>query len=151
MRPGPLLVSLLLVSASASGDITVAQLVAGGKVLDHKDLIVETPNAHEADTCRGFDLTDSQIRDFFRKAAPMTAEALHANFKWAPFQVLGHILYQDQKLQFVITAASTGQIEVAPGNVIQFGCNSSCAEMFAYGYPVPPAATATLPASRDPH
>ena len=147
----PLLASLLLVSGAAGADATVAQLVSGGKVLDHKDLIVETSNAHEADMCRGFDLTDSQIRDFFRKATPMTAEAMHVAYKWAPCQVLGHILYQEQKLQFVITAASTGEIQVAPGKTVEFGCNSSCAEMFAYGYPVPPAATATLPASRDPH
>jgi hypothetical protein len=140
--------SLLLVTATAAAaDLTVADLVAHGKVLDHRNLIVETADAHEADTCRGFDLTDSQIRDFFRKAKVQTAEGLKRDFKWAPCQVQGHILFQEQKLNFTVTAASTGQIEVAPGKLVEFGCDASCVDMFVYGYPVPPAASAPAPAS----
>jgi hypothetical protein len=137
---------LIAAASAAAADLTVAQLVAGGKVLDHKDLIVETADAHEADTCRGFDLTDSQIRDFFRKATVQTAEGLKKDYKWAPCQVQGHILFQEQKLNFSVTAASTGLIEVAPGKVIEFACDASCADMFVYGYPVPAAPTVT-PAS----
>ena len=117
----------------------------------------ETPNESGLTRLRQAGLRPTRQRNeladlLFRNGhRHLTAEALHANFKWAPCQVLGHILYQEQKLQFVITAASTGEIQVAPGKTVEFGCNSSCAEMFAYGYPVPPAATATLPASRDPH
>lgn len=140
--------SLLLGAAAASAaDLTVAQLVSGGKVLDHRALIVETADAHEADTCRGFDLTDSQVRDFFRKARPMSGDALKKTYKWAPCQVQGHILFQEQKLNFIVTAASTGQIEVAPGRIIEFGCDAGCADMFVYGYPVPAAPTAAVPAA----
>lgn len=138
---------LLATASAAAADLTLTVLVTQAKVLDHQTLIVATPDAHEADMCRGFDLTDSQIRDFFRKARPMAAEELKKSYKWAPCEVQGHLLFQDQKLAFSVTAASTGEIEVAPGKVIEFGCDASCAGIFVYGYPVPAAPTAMAPAS----
>jgi hypothetical protein len=59
----------------------------------------------------------------------------------------GYILYQDQKLQFMVNAAFTGEIQVAPGKYLYFGCPTACKELFDYGYLTPAPATLSAPAS----
>ena len=143
-RPA-LLLSLLVPSLAAGADLTAAQLFSSGRVLDHDSVILATHSAHDADMCRGFSLTESQIKDFFRKATPLTADQLHRLYQWSPCEVEGYLLYQDQKVAFVISAASTGEIEVAPGSYLQFGC-AVCKDLFDFGYLTPASvAAATSP------
>ena len=139
-------------SAFAAG-VTMAQLLAGSKVLEHDSVIVATPRPHEADMCRGFSLTENQIKEFFKRARVMGVAALKSAYQWSPCEVQGHLLYQDQKLLYTVNAAGTGEIEIAPGHYIAFGCNT-CRDLFDYGYILPPApstggapapATATRP------
>jgi len=131
---------LLLGGASAAfaADVTMAQLIAGSKVLEHNSVIVATPNAHEADMCRGFSLTESQIKDFFKRASVLDEAALKRAYQWSPCEVQGHLLYQDQKFLYTVNAAATGRIETAPEHYIYFGCNT-CKDLFDYGYLLPPA------------
>lgn len=142
MAPRALAALLLAPALAAAADITVGEIYGSGKVFDRVSVIVATARPHEADTCRGFSLTDSQIRDFFRKAQVMDPQALHG-YRPAACEVEGHFLYQDQKFGFIINAAYTGQIEVAPGRYVMFGCDTACKAIFDYGYPVPAAGTAS--------
>jgi hypothetical protein len=147
MRRYTLFLSLFAASPAFAADLTVAQLISNSKVLEHDSVIVETAKAHEADMCRGFSLTESQIKDFFKRSAVVDEATLKTAYQWAPCIVQGHILYQDQKFLFVVNAASTGRIETAPGKYLFFGCNV-CKDLFDYGYVVPPApVTAATPAS----
>jgi hypothetical protein len=144
-----LALSLLLCGASAAfaAGVTMAQLIKGGKVLEHDSVIVATPNSHDADMCRGFSLTESQIKDFFKRAAVLDEAALKSAYQWSPCEVQGHILYRDQKFLYTVSAASTGRIETGPGQYLYFGC-ATCKDIFDYGYVLPPApATAAAPAS----
>lgn len=144
-----LALGLLLGGASAAfaAEVTMAQLIAGSKVLEHDSVIVATSNAHDADMCRGFSLTESQIKDFFRRAAVMDGTALKHAYQWSPCEVQGHLLYQDQKFLYTVNAAATGRIETAPGRYTYFGCNT-CRDLFDYGYLLPPApATGKAPAA----
>ncbi|HEY3646235.1 MAG TPA: hypothetical protein VGM16_12925 [Gammaproteobacteria bacterium] len=142
------LLSLLLAGAAASAaEVTVAQLLSAGKVVEHDSVIVATDKPHEADMCRGFSLTENQVKSFFRKAAVMDAEAVKKAYQWSPCEVQGHLQYQDQKFLYTVNAAGTGQIEVAPGKFVDFGCNS-CQDLFDYGYLLPPAPT-RAPAARS--
>jgi hypothetical protein len=144
-----LALSLLLCGASAAfaAELTIAQLLAGGKVLEHDSIIVATPDPHEADMCRGFGLTGSQIKDFFKRATVLDEAVLKSAYQWAPCEVQGHILYRDQKVLFTVNAAATGRIETGPGQYVYFGC-ASCKDIFDYGYVLPPApATGNAPAS----
>ena len=134
----------LLLSLGAAGagaaEVTVAQLISSSKVLEHESVIVATAMPHEADMCRGFSLTENQVRSFFRKAVVLDAETLKKTYQWSPCEVQGHLLYQEQKFLYVVNAAGTGQIEVAPGRYVSFGCNI-CQDLFDYGYVLPPAAS----------
>jgi hypothetical protein len=143
-----LLLPLLLGAAGAwAADVTVAQLINAGKVVEHDSVIVATPKPHEADMCRGFSLTESQVKTFFHKAAVLDTDTLKKTYQWSPCEVQGHLLYQDQKFLYTVNAAGTGQIEVAPGTYINFGCNV-CQDLFDYGYVLPPAPS-SAPAPRS--
>lgn len=127
--------------------MTVAQLLSTGRVVEHESVIVTTPKPHDADMCRGFSLTESQVKSFFRKATVMASSDLKQAYQWSPCEVQGHLLYQDQKFLYSVNAAGTGEIEVAPGSYISFGCNT-CQDLFDYGYVLPPAPT-SVPAPRS--
>jgi hypothetical protein len=140
---------LLLGGASSAfaADITMAQLLAGGKVLEHDSVIVATPKAHEADMCRGFSLNAGDIKDFFKRATVQGEAALKSAYQWSPCEVQGHILYQDQKFLYTVNAGATGSIETSPGHYVYFGCNT-CKDLFDFGYLLPPVpATAGAPAA----
>jgi hypothetical protein len=142
-----LLIAALLPLSTLAADLTAAQLFTVGKVVDRSSVIVAGAKAHEADMCRGFSLTESQVKEFFRRATLMTPAALQQAYQDSPCEVEGHIRYQDQKFVFVVNAAYTGQIEVGPGKFLYFGC-ASCKDMFDYGYLTPAApATVAAPAS----
>jgi hypothetical protein len=143
----PLLPVLSAASVAWAADVTVAQLLNAGKVVEHDSVIVATAKSHDADMCRGFSLSENQVKTFFRKAAVLDADTLKKTYQWSPCEVQGHLLYQEQKLQYTVNAAGTGQIEVAPGKYISFGCNT-CQDLFDYGYVMPPApSSATAPRS----
>ncbi|HEY1771875.1 MAG TPA: hypothetical protein VGH91_01635 [Gammaproteobacteria bacterium] len=131
---------LLLGGASAAfaADLTMAQLLAGDKVLEHDSVIVATSNAHEADMCRGFSLTESQVKDFFKRSAVLDEATLKSAYQWSPCEVQGYLLYRDQKFLYTVNAAATGRIETGPGRYVYFGCNT-CRDIFDYGYVLPPA------------
>ena len=152
MRRASLLIASLLPLGALAADFTAAQLVAAGKVLEHDSVIVATAKSHDADMCRGFSLTESEVKEFFRRATLTTPEVLRQSYQDSPCEVEGHIRYQDQKFMFVVNAASTGQIEIAPGKFLYFGC-ASCKDMFDYGYltpAVPATAAAPVPATSPP-
>jgi hypothetical protein len=88
--------------------------------------------------CRGFSLTESQIKDFFKRAKVLDEAALKSAYQWAPCEVQGHILYRDQKFLYTVNAAATGRIETGPGHYVYFGC-ADCKDLFDYGYVLPPA------------
>ena len=141
MRHLALLTLLLPATAGAwAAAVTVAQLLNTGKVLEHDSVILATEKPHEADMCRGFSLTENQVKSFFRKAAVMDEAALKQAYQWSPCEVQGHFIFQDQKFAYTVNAAGTGSIEVAPGQAIRFGCNT-CQDLFDYGYLLPPAST----------
>ena len=146
MRGVTLLLALAVPAAALAADLTAAQLFASGRVMDHESVIVATPRPHDADMCRGFSLTGSQVKSFFHRATLMTADAVHRLYQWSPCEVEGHILYRDQKFLFLINAAATGKIEVAPGRYLSFGC-ANCQDMFDYGYLMPATVTAAAPAA----
>jgi hypothetical protein len=146
--------SLLMCGTSAAfaANVTMAQLLAAGKVLEHDSIIVATTDPHEADMCRGFSLTESQIRDFFKRSKVQDESALKGAYQWSPCEVQGHIRYQDQKFLYLVNAAGTGRIETGPGQYIYFGC-PSCKDIFDFGYVLPPApatAKAAVPATVSP-
>ena len=149
MGRAALLLGLSLPCAAAVAEPTAAQLFASGKVVGSKSVIVASADAHDADMCRGFSLTDSQVKDFFRRAAVMAPETLHKTYQDSPCEVEGHLRYQDQTFLFVIDAAYTGEIQIGPDRFLHFGC-ASCRDMFDYGYLTPAAASATAPASANP-
>jgi len=151
VRHRTLSIALLLPIAAVAADLTLDQLLDVGRILDHASVIVVTTQTHAADMCRGFSLTESEIKIFFRKSAPLTPEQLHDRYQWSPCEVDGHILYQDQKLRFMVNAASTGEIQVAPGKYLYFGCPSACKDMFNYGYRLPPAPTTVPAPATSPH
>ena len=144
MRRVALLLCASLPLATLAADFTAAQLFASGKVVDRESVIVASVDAHDADMCRGFNLTESQVKDFFRRAAVMAPEALHKAYQDAPCEVEGHIRYQDQVFPFVIGAAYTGEIQIGPDKYLYFGC-ASCKDMFDYGYLTPVAASVPAP------
>jgi len=146
-RAALLLPALLATAGAWAADLTVAQLIDAGKVLDHDSVILAAPKPLDADMCRGFDLTESQVKAFFHKAVVMDAEALKQAYQWSPCEVQGHLLYQDQKFLYTVNAAGTGSIEVAPGRYVSFGCNT-CQDLFDYGYVLPPAPV-SAPAPRS--
>ena len=126
---------LLLGSAAAgAAGLTVDQIYTKCQVLDRNSVIVETSHPHDADMCRGFSLTESQVRDFFKKAKVITPQDRHDVFEWAPCEVEGYFIYQDQKFSFSINAAATGMIEIAPNQYVYFGCIEVCKNIFDYGY-----------------
>jgi hypothetical protein len=128
--------SLVFSGAAAQGaGVTVQTLLTSGRVLDHQSVIVDTGHPDDAGMCRGFDLTDSEIREFFKNAAvTSTAGTAPHPPLWAPCQVEGHFLYQGEKFWFSISAASTAVIEVAPGDYADFACPTACRSLFYYGY-----------------
>lgn len=130
----------LAASGAWAAEVTVAQLISAGKVLEHDSVILAVDKPHEADMCRGFSLTESQVRAFFRKAAVLDADTLKRTYQWSPCVVEGHLLYQEQKFLYSVSASGTGQIEVAPGRYVSFGCNI-CQDLFDFGYVLPPAAS----------
>lgn len=139
---------LLLAAAGAwAAEVTVAQIIDAGKVLEHDSVILATDQPHQADMCRGFSLSESQVKSFFRKAVVMDEASLKRAYQWSPCEVQGHLLYQEQKFLYVVNAAGTGEIEVAPGRYVDFGCNN-CRDLFDYGYVLPPAPT-SAPAPRS--
>ena len=121
--------------AAQGADVTVETLLTSGRVLDHQSVTVETDQPDDAGMCRGFDLTDSEIREFFKMAAVISpaGTAPHPAL-WAPCRVEGHFLYQGEKFWFSISAASTAVIEVAPGDYAAFACPMACRSLFYYGY-----------------
>ena len=121
--------------AAQGTGMTVETLLTSGRVLDHQSVIVDTDQSDDPGMCRGFDLTDSEIREFFRKAAvtSLAGTAPHPAL-WAPCRVEGHFLYQGEKFWFSISAASTAVIEVAPGDYAGFACPMACRSLFYYGY-----------------
>lgn len=121
--------------AAQGTGVTVETLLTSGRVLDHQSVTVETDQPDDAGMCRGFDLTDSEIREFFRKAAVTSlAETAPHPALWAPCRVEGHFLYQGEKFWFSISAASTAVIEIAPGDYAGFECPMACRSLFYYGY-----------------
>jgi len=143
---------LLLGAASAAfaADVTLVQLLAGSKVLEHDSVIVATAKAHEADMCRGFSLNAGDIKTFFKRATVLDEAAMKSAYQWSPCEVQGHLLYQEQKLFYTVSAAATGRIETAPGHYVYFGCNT-CKDIFDFGYLLPPApatAGAAAPATQ---
>lgn len=132
--------SLLLCGTSAAfaADVTMAQLIKGGKVLEHDSVIVATSDPHEADMCRGFSLTGSQIKDFFKRGTILDGAALKSAYQWSPCEVQGHLLYRGQKFLYTVNAAATGRIETGPGQYLYFGC-ATCRDLFDFGYLLPPA------------
>ena len=146
MRRAALFLILSLCCAAAAAEPTAAQLFASGKVVDRASVIVASTQAHDADMCRGFSLTESQVKDFFRRAAVMAPETLHQAYQDSPCEVEGHIRYQDQTFFFVVNAAYTGEIQIGPDKYLYFGC-TSCRDMFDYGYLTPAAASVPAPAS----
>jgi hypothetical protein len=143
------LLPLLLGTAGAwAADLTVAQLIGGSKVLEHDSVIVATSKPHEADMCRGFSLTESEVKDFFKRSAVMDPVALKKAYQWSPCEVQGHLVYREQKFLYTVNAAATGRIEIAPDKYLYFGCNV-CKDLFDYGYVVPsaPATAATSAAA----
>jgi hypothetical protein len=146
MRRLPVAIVLLAASTAFAAELTVAQLISGGKVLEHDSVIVAGPKPHEADMCRGFALTESQVKEFFKRSAAMDQAALKGAYQWSPCEVQGHIVYREQKFLYTVNAAATGRIEIAPDKYLYFGC-SVCKDLFDYGYVVPPApATTAAPA-----
>ncbi|HEY1992653.1 MAG TPA: hypothetical protein VGH71_09350 [Gammaproteobacteria bacterium] len=141
-----LLLGVALPSAALAADLTAAQLFAGGKVMDRESVIVASAKPHDADMCRGFSLTESQVKDFFRRAAVMAEAVQRRDYQDAPCEVEGHIRYQDQTFLFIIGAAYTGEIQIGPDKYLYFGC-ATCKDMFDYGYLTPPAASTPAPAS----
>jgi hypothetical protein len=135
----PALLSLAVVTTAGAADRAVDDILRSSSVLGHVSVITATPDPHEADMCRGFSLTESEIRTFFKKARVMASDTVKHDFQWAPCEVVGYFLYQDQKFRFSINAAATGAIELAPGQSVAFGCASICKAIFDYGYIVPPA------------
>ena len=135
-----MLLPALLGAIGWTAEVTVAQLIGAGKVLEHDSVILATARPHEADMCRGFGLTESQVKSFFRKAVVMEEAALKQAYQWSPCEVQGHLLYQDQEFLYTVSAAGTGRIEVSPGRFVDFGCNT-CQDLFDYGYVLPPAPT----------
>ena len=132
------LLPLVFSCAAARGaGVTVETLLAAGSVLDHQSVIVATDHPDDAGMCRGFDLTDSEIREFFKMAAvTRPADTAPHPALWAPCQVEGHFIYQGEKFWFSISAASTAVIEVAPGDYADFSCPMACRSLFYYGYGV---------------
>lgn len=145
-----LLLALSFCAAARGGDLTIDQVLAGGKLLDHYPVIIETAGPHDADMCRGFDLTASQVREFFRKARVTDPAVLQNGFEHAPCEVEGHLRYGDQRFTFIVNAAATGEIEIAPGRYLKVGCAEVCKSIFDYGYPTPPAVTASAAATSAP-
>lgn len=128
----PLVFSCTAVHATG---VTVETLLTSGRVLDHQSVIADTGHPEDAGMCRGFDLTDSEIREFFKMAAVTNpADAAPHPVLWAPCRVEGHFLYQGEKFWFSISAASTAVIEVAPGDYADFACPMACRSLFYYGY-----------------
>ncbi len=145
MRKALLLPLLLGAGGAWAADLTVAQLISGGKVLDHDSVIVATAKPHEADMCRGFALTESQVKEFFKRSAVMGQAAIKGAYQWSPCEVQGHFVYREQKFLYTVNAAATGRIEIAPDKYLYFGCNT-CKDLFDYGYVVPPVpATVATP------
>lgn len=140
MNRAVLLLPALLGTTAWTAEVTVAQLIGAGKVMEHDSVILTTGKPHEADMCRGFGLTESQVKSFFRKAVVMDEAALKQAYQWSPCEVQGHLRYQDQEFLYTVSAASTGRIEVSPGRFVDFGCNT-CQDLFDYGYVLPPAPT----------
>lgn len=146
MRRAALFLLLCLPWMACMAEPTAAQLFAAGKVVDHASVIVASPKPHDADMCRGFSLTESQVKEFFRRAAVMSPEALQQAYQASPCEVEGHIRYQDQLFQFVISAAYTGELQIGSDKYLHFGC-ANCRDMFDYGYLIPAAASTPAPAS----
>ncbi|HSN17562.1 MAG TPA: hypothetical protein VLV87_05075 [Gammaproteobacteria bacterium] len=146
MRRAALLLASSLPVAALAADLTAAQLFASGKVMDHASVIVATAGPHDADMCRGFSLTESQVKYFFRRAAVMAPAELHRLYQDSPCEVEGHLRYQDQTFLFVVNAAYTGEIQIGPDKYLYFGC-ADCKDMFDYGYLTPAASSVPAPAA----
>ena len=48
-------------------ELRLAGQPESGKVLEHDSVIVASPKPHDADMCRGFSLTESQVKSFFTR------------------------------------------------------------------------------------
>src|SRR5579863_1888295 len=121
-------------AASHAEDVALQELISSARVLDHRSVIVDTGHPEDAGMCRGFDLSESQILEFFKKAALTSPGTPQRPTLWAPCQVEGHFLYQGKKFWFGISADSSAEIEIAPGDYAGFTCPMACRSLFYYGY-----------------
>ena len=76
--------------------------------------------------CRGFVLTDSQIRTFLTRARVISGREEHDYFEWAPCLVGGTLKWPGGHARFEINAALVGSVFLEDGRHLRLGCDGRC-------------------------
>jgi len=97
---------------------------------------IRTGIAKEYDTelvqsvCSNFVLSESEIREFFKKADVISSHIREQGFDWLPCYVQGNLVMNGKKVPFQIEASATGWIKYSKNKTVWLGCKDVCAEMF---------------------
>jgi hypothetical protein len=133
--------TMLLVSLAGSGCASAdnpvlesRQVFVDGRLLDSKNVILNTSHPADVQLCQGFSLDENKIKEFFKKADQVSSETVHSLYQVSPCEIQGHFIYRGKKYWFDVNAASTGVIEVSDKNFVYFGCKDKCKDIIDYGY-----------------
>jgi len=95
-----------------------------------RDVYVADFNSEDIEHCRpsDVDLSNSQARDFFRRARQVDSKILHDFYNYAPCYIEGVLKYKSQSCDWQIRAGATGQIKC--GNSIWYFACDNCQDLF---------------------
>jgi hypothetical protein len=91
----------------------------------------KVPDGPFARACESWNLSESQVLEFFKRATSIIPSELTTTFNVVPCQYSGSITINGEPYTFSINAGSFGVIRgTPPERVALFGCRAACKELF---------------------
>lgn len=86
-------------------------------------------------TCRSWKLTESDVRQFFVNAVPISQADLHDFYYVLPCEYSGTMKIDGVQYEFAINGGAHGEIRktFGRGELAMYGCRVRCAKLFPFG------------------
>lgn len=79
--------------------------------------------------CKGFFMSDENVRAFLRRAKQIGNSQLHYEYDWAPCYVEARILSKDRVANVQIRASGVASLRFTGGEQISLGCLDECDDL----------------------
>ena len=99
-----------------------------------RNIHADVDEEHDSELVRGlctkFTMTETEVREFFKKADVMSAHVRKYGYDWLPCLVRGELVINGKPATFQIESTATGWIRFSNGKTAHLGCRDACAELF---------------------